>query len=89
MLRDAAYRALVLGHDHSLQHVAIIGEGVAHQVVSGSGAHSSPVQRFGQDLLWSNRLARLVGLGRVLPTPRHELAFGLGLTDEESGFSGR
>ena len=86
--RDTPVDLVVSGHDHSLQHVTIIGEGVAHQIVSGSGAHSSPVQRFGQDLLWSNRLARLVGLGRVLPAPRHELAFGLGKTDLGSKFSG-
>ena len=84
--RDSPVDLMVSGHDHSLQHVAIAGEGVKHQIVSGSGAHSSPIQRFGLDFLWLNRLARLVGLGRVLPAPRHELVFGLGKSADAAGF---
>ncbi len=64
------------GHDHSLQLVEIDRPGARWQVVSGSGASRTPVQRFGLDLLWTNRLARLVGLGGALPAPRHRLVFG-------------
>jgi hypothetical protein len=46
--------------------------------VSGAGTHRSPVKRFGLDLLWSGRLARLLGLRDVVPAPRHRLRFGLG-----------
>jgi hypothetical protein len=82
--RRALYRALarepvdlvVSGHDHSLQLVEIDRPGARWQVISGSGASRSPVQRFGLDLLWSNRLARAVGLGGALPAPRHRLVFG-------------
>jgi hypothetical protein len=65
------------GHDHSLQHVAIDRPGARHQVVSGAGAQRTPVKRYGLDLLWSNRLARALGLGQALPAPEHELRFAL------------
>jgi hypothetical protein len=65
------------GHDHSLQHVAIDRPGARHQVVSGAGVQRTPVKRYGLDLLWSNRLARALGLGQALPAPEHELRFAL------------
>jgi hypothetical protein len=68
----------VSGHDHSLQHVEIDHPGVRHQVISGAGAYHSPVKRFGLDLWWTNRLARLLSLGDALPAPSHELRFGFG-----------
>jgi hypothetical protein len=67
---------VVAGHDHSLQLVEIDRPGARWQVVSGSGASRTPVQRFGLDLFWTNRLARLIGLGGTLPAPRHRLVFG-------------
>jgi hypothetical protein len=83
-LRRELYRALdeapvdfaVAGHDHSLQLVEIDHPGAPAQVISGSGSKRSEVQRFGLDLLFANRLARLVGLERALPAYRHRLVFG-------------
>ncbi len=83
-LRRDLYRALaaapvdlaVAGHDHSLQLVEIEHRGAPVQVVSGSGAQRTPVQRFGLDLLFANRLARVVGLENALPAHRHHLVFG-------------
>jgi len=88
LFREQPIDAFVSGHDHSLQHLRIDHPGVPHQIVSGAGAHRSPVQRYGLDLLWLNRLARLVGLGNVLPAPRHELEFGLGGEIEAEDLSG-
>ena len=48
----------------------------------------SPVQRWGLDLLWLNRLARVIGLERALPAPRHELEFGLGGKIQSEDLSG-
>jgi hypothetical protein len=78
LFEDAPIDLFVSGHDHSLQHVEIDHAGVRHQLVSGAGAQRTPVKRFGLDLLWSNRLARLLFLDGVLPAPRHELRFGFG-----------
>jgi hypothetical protein len=78
LLREEPVDLFVSGHDHSLQHVEIDHPGVRHQIVSGAGAYRSPVKRLGLDLLWTNRLARLLFLGDLLPAPRHELRFGLG-----------
>lgn len=83
-LRRDVYRALaaapvdllVAGHDHSQQLVAIEHPGAPLQVISGNGARRSQVQRFGLDLLFANRLARLVGLEAALPAYRHHLVFG-------------
>jgi hypothetical protein len=93
--RRELYRALARepvdlvasGHDHSLQLVEIDRPGARFQVVSGSGASSTPVKRLGLDLLWTNRLARTLGLGGVLPAPRHRLVFGSSgkRTGERSG----
>ena len=47
-----------------------------------------PVQRWGLDLLWLNRLGRAVGLGNALPAPRHVLEFGLGGEIEAEDLSG-
>lgn len=66
------------GHDHSLQLVRIEHPGVRNQIVSGAGGMKSPVKRFGLDFLWTNRLARAVGLESWLPAPRHTLLFGAG-----------
>jgi len=70
--------AFASGHDHSLQHIRIEHPGVPVQIVSGAGAHRSPVQLYGLDLLWLNRLGRAVGLESVIPAPRHALEFGMG-----------
>jgi hypothetical protein len=88
LLRDEPVDVFVSGHDHSLQHVRIQHPGVQHQLVSGAGAHRSAVKRFGLDLLWSNRLARLLGLGDSLPAPRHDMAFGTGGEYAEPDLSG-
>jgi hypothetical protein len=56
--------------------VEIDRPGARWQVISGAGASRTKVQRLGLDLLWSNRLARLLGLGEALPAPRHRLVFG-------------
>jgi hypothetical protein len=88
LFREQPIDAFVSGHDHSLQHVRIDHPGVGHQIVSGAGANRSPVQRYGLDLLWLNRLGRLVGLGDALPAPRHELEFGLGGEIEAEDLSG-
>jgi hypothetical protein len=77
-LRDAPVDLIVSGHDHSLQLVRLHQPGVGHQLVSGAGAYRTPVKRWGLDLFFLNRLARLVGLGRLLPAPRHQLLFGAG-----------
>jgi hypothetical protein len=88
LFREQPIDAFVSGHDHSLQHVRIDHPGVPHQIISGAGAHRSPVQRFGLDLLWLNRLGRAIGLERAIPAPRHELEFGLGGVIEADDLSG-
>ena len=88
LFREEPVDAFVSGHDHSLQHVVIDHPGVGHQIVSGAGAHRSPVQRYGLDFLWLNRLGRLLGMGNALPAPRHELEFGLGGEIEADDLSG-
>ncbi len=75
-LEDAPVDLVVAGHDHSAQLVEIEHPGAPVQVISGSGAKRSQVQRFGLDLLFANRLARLLGLERALPAYRHRLVFG-------------
>lgn len=80
--------AFVSGHDHDLQHLRIDHPGVGTQIVSGAGAHRSPVQRYGLDFLWLNRLGRLLGLRDVLPAPKHEMEFGLGGEIEAPDLSG-
>jgi hypothetical protein len=89
MLRDEPVDLFVAGHDHSLQHVEIDHPGVRHQVVSGAGAYRTPVKRFGLDLLWTDRLARLLSLGDALPAPSHELQFGFGGDYDTTLRSGR
>jgi hypothetical protein len=88
LFRERPIDAFVSGHDHSLQHVRIHHPGVPHQIVSGAGAHRSPVQRLGLDLLWLNRLGRVLGLENAIPAPRHELEFGLGGEIEGEDLSG-
>jgi hypothetical protein len=83
LFRSEPIDVMVAGHDHSLQHVRIHDRGVAHQIVSGAGSKRTSVQRLGLDLLWTNRLARLVGLGDVLPSPQHDLAFAVGKGEPE------
>jgi hypothetical protein len=78
LFREQPVLAFASGHDHSLQHVAIAHPGIRHQLVSGAGTHRSRVKRVGLDLLFTGRLARLVGLRDALPAPRHWLLFGLG-----------
>ena len=88
LFREQPIDAFVSGHDHSLQHVRIDHPGVPVQIVSGAGAHRSPVQLYGLDLLWLNRLGRALGLEAAIPAPRHALEFGLGgeLEGELSGY---
>jgi hypothetical protein len=77
-LEEAPVDVVVSGHDHSLQLVRIDHPGAPYQVVSGAGAYLSPYKRFGQDLLFLNRLARLVGLGGIVPAQGHKLLFAAG-----------
>jgi hypothetical protein len=95
-LRRALYRALadapvdvvLAGHDHSLQLVELDHPGAHWQIVSGAGAKHTRVQRWGLDLWFANRLARLVGLRDALPAVRHRLLFAAGKGDdrERAGF---
>lgn len=88
LFRDQPIDAFVSGHDHSLQHIGIEHPGVPVQIVSGAGAHRSPVQLYGLDLLWLNRLGRALGLEAVIPAPRHDLEFGFGGELEGAELSG-
>jgi len=89
-LRRGVYRALVdapvdvvlSGHDHSLQLIELDHPGARWQIVSGSGAKHSRVKRWGLDWLWTNRLARLVGLRDALPAVGHQLVFAAGEGDD-------
>jgi hypothetical protein len=89
-LRRGVYDALekspvdvvLSGHDHSLQLVELEHPGARWQVVSGSGAKHSRVKRYGLDWLWTNRLARLLGLRDVLPAVGHRLVFAAGEGDD-------
>ncbi|MGH9887528.1 MAG: metallophosphoesterase [bacterium] len=87
-LEGAPVDVVLSGHDHSLQLVELDHPGARWQIVSGAGAKHSKVQRLGLDLLWSNRLARLIGLRDALPAVGHELAFAAGEGDdlERAGF---
>ncbi len=87
-LEDAPVDVVLSGHDHSLQLIELEHPGARWQVVSGSGAKHSRVKRYGLDLLWANRLARLVGLRDALPAVEHELLFAAGDGDdrERSGY---
>jgi hypothetical protein len=85
-LRRGVYAALegepvdvvLSGHDHSLQLIELDHPGARWQIVSGAGAKHSAVQRSGLDLLWANRLARVVGLRDALPAVGHRLVFAAG-----------
>jgi len=81
-LESAPVDVILSGHDHSLQLIELEHPGARWQVVSGAGAKHSQVQRFGLDLLWANRLARLVGLRDALPAVGHHLAFAAGEGDD-------
>jgi hypothetical protein len=50
--------------------------------VAGAGAKQTRVQRWGLDLLFANRLARLVGLRDALPAVPHRLLFAAGEGDD-------
>jgi hypothetical protein len=88
LFRDLPVAAFAAGHDHSLQHVGIDHPGVRHQLVSGAGTNRSRVKRRGLDLLYSGRLARMLGLRDVLPAPRHRLLFGLGGVQDSPDLTG-
>lgn len=89
-LRRGLYEALettpvdlvLSGHDHSLQLIELEHPGVRWQVISGAGAKHSRVKRLGLDWLWTNRLARLVGLGDAVPAVGHRLLFAAGEGDD-------
>ncbi len=81
-LEDSPVDVVLSGHDHSLQLVELEHPGARWQVISGSGAKHSRVKRFGLDWLWTNRLARLVGLRDALPAVGHHLAFAAGEGDD-------
>jgi hypothetical protein len=81
-LEDAPVDVVLSGHDHSLQLLELEHPGARWQIVSGAGAKHSKVQRLGLDLLWTNRLARLVGLRDALPAVGHELVFAAGEGDD-------
>jgi len=88
LFREHPILAFASGHDHSLQHVGIDHPGVRHQLVSGAGTNRTPVKRMGLDLLFTGRIARVLGLRDVLPAPRHRLLFGLGGPQKEPDLSG-
>ena len=81
-LEQAPVDVVLSGHDHSLQLVELEHPGARWQVVSGSGAQRSRVKRLGLDWLWTNRLARLVGLRDALPAVGHRLVFAAGHGDD-------
>jgi len=88
VLEQAPVDVVLSGHDHSLQLVELEHPGARWQVVSGAGAKHSRVKRLGLDWLWTNRLARLVGLRDALPAVGHRLVFAAGDGDdrERSGY---
>jgi hypothetical protein len=88
VLREQPIELVVSGHDHSLQLIEIDHPGVRYQVISGSASNKTPVKRLGLDLLWTNRLARLVGLRDVVPAPKHRLRFAAGRdgAEDRSGY---
>ena len=51
-------------------------------MISGAGAKHTRVKRLGLDWLWTNRLARLVGLRDALPAVGHRLVFAAGHGDD-------
>jgi hypothetical protein len=81
-LEDAPVDVVLSGHDHSLQLIELDHPGARWQIVSGSGAKHSRVKRLGLDWLWTNRLARLVGLRDALPAVGHNLVFAAGEGDD-------
>jgi hypothetical protein len=81
-LEQAPVDVVLSGHDHSLQLVELDHPGARWQVISGSGAKHSRVKRLGLDWMWTNRLARLVGLRDALPAVRHRLVFAAGEGDD-------
>lgn len=81
-LEGAPVDVVLSGHDHSLQLIELDHPGAAWQIVSGAGAKHSRVKRFGLDLLWTNRLARLLGMRDVLPAVKHDLVFAAGEGDD-------
>jgi hypothetical protein len=87
VFREQPIDLFAAGHDHNLQWIEIEQPGVRAQLVSGSAAKRDAVKRFGLDLFWSNRLARRLGLGDLLPAPEHRLVFasGRGSSRELSG----
>jgi hypothetical protein len=57
-------------------------------LVSGAGTNRSRVKRRGLDLIYSGRIARLLGLRDALPAPRHWLLFGLGGPQDSPDLTG-
>jgi hypothetical protein len=88
VFREQPIELFLSGHDHSLQLIEIEHPGVRYQVISGAGAKKTPVKRLGLDLLWTNRLARLVGLRDAVPAPKHRLRFAAGRdgAEDRSGY---
>lgn len=74
--------AVVSAQDESLQLVELDHPGARWQIVSGSAAHKTRVKRLGLDLLWTNRLARVLGMRDFGPSVRHELVFAAGRGDD-------
>ena len=91
-LRRALYEALsaspvdavVSAQDESLQLVELDHPGARWQVVAGAAARKTRVKRLGLDWLWTNRLARLIGLEDAGPSVRHTLVFGAGRDDDDT-----
>ena len=81
-LEESPVDVVLAGHDHSLQLIELDHPGARWQVISGSGAKHSRVKRYGLDWLWTNRLARLVGLRDLAPSVGHELVFAAGEGDD-------
>ena len=80
--------AVVSAQDESLQLVELDHPGARWQIVSGSAARKTRVKRLGLDWLWTNRLARALGLRDFAPSVGHELLFAAGRADDEAARSG-
>ena len=83
-LETSPVDAVVSAQDESLQLVELDHPGARWQVVSGAAARHTRVKRLGLDWLWTNRLARVLGMRDVGPSVRHSLVFAAGRDDDDS-----
>jgi hypothetical protein len=83
-LAETPVDAVLSGQDESLQLIELDHPGARWQIVSGAGAEKTRIKRLGLDLLWTNRAARALGAGELLPSVRHRLVFGAGRGDDDT-----